>query len=304
MRLSSLLVDGRPVLALRQGDRLLDLSATDPTLGTDVGALLTGPPDWQARAAAAAQQAQPVPAGAAVRYRPVVPRPGKVLCIGLNDVDHAAEAGLPVPTFPVVFSRVASSLIGHGEPMVRPTESSQLDYEVELAVIIGVGGRRIDPDRALDHVAGYAAFNDGSIRDWQVRTHQWFLGKNFHGTGALGPDLVTPDEVPPGAKGLRLTTTVGGETLQDGNTAAMVFDVADTIALLSQAMQLEPGDVIAMGTPSGIGFARDPQRFLKPGERVTVTVEGVGTLHNPVRDDPARVEASTPTTHTHTRGAP
>ena len=176
--------------------------------------------------------------------------------------------------------------------MIRPVESDMLDYEVELAVVIGRAGRRIQADEALQHVAGYTVFNDGSVRDYQVRTAQWMIGKNFHGTGALGPDLVTPDELPKGAAGLSMSTHVDDEQLQDGNTGDFVFDVAQTIALLSEAMLLEPGDVIAMGTPSGIGFARSPQRFLVPGERCRVAIEGVGELINPVADDPAR--ASTP----------
>jgi acylpyruvate hydrolase len=284
MRLASLLHRGRPVLAIRSGDHYLDLSAADPALGTDVGALLASGPDWRDRAAAAAEAAPALdPDG--LRFRPLVPRPPKLLCLGLNDVDHAAEAGLPVPEFPEIFARVASSLIGHNEPMLRPPESTMLDYEVELAVVIGRGGRRIPEADALDHVAGYAVFNDGTLRDYQVRTRQWTFGKNWHGTGALGPELVTPDELPPGASGLRLTTRVGDELLQDGNTGAMVFGVTRTVAMLSEALLLEPGDVIAMGTPSGIGFARTPQRFLKPGEVCRTAIEGVGELRNPVIDE-------------------
>lgn len=285
MRLASLIVEGRPVLAARRGDDYLDLTAVDASLGSDVGALVTSGPDWRARAEAAAAKASPIPGSP--RFRPVIPRPHAFLCLGLNDVDHAAEAGLPVPTFPVVFTRLASTLIGHGEPLLRPAESHLLDYEVELAVVIGTGGRRIPAERALEHVAGYTVFNDGSVRDWQTRTHQWTIGKNFHGTGALGPDMVTPDELPEGASGLRLTTHVGDELLQDGNTGAMVFGVADTIALLSTAVALEPGDVIAMGTPSGIGHARNPPRYLVPGDVCRVAVARIGELTNPVQDDPA-----------------
>lgn len=295
MRLASLSVDGRPLLAALVDGVYVDLTGADPSLGADVGALLRTGEGWRLRAERAAQSAAPVPDGFA--HRPVVPRPGKVLCLGLNDVDHAAEAGLPVPTVPVVFARVASSLIGHGQPMVRPVESDQLDYEVELAVIIGRGGRRIAPEDALAHVAGYTVFNDGSVRDFQVRTPQWMLGKNFHGTGALGPDLVTADALPRGAAGLSMTTRVGDALLQDGNTGRFVFDVAHTVALLSEAMELEPGDVIAMGTPSGIGFARRPQRFLVPGEVCRVAIEDIGELVNPVVDDPARAAAASPPAH-------
>lgn len=285
MRLASLRVAERNLVAERRGDTYFDLSAQDTSLGSDVGRLLASGSDWQTRARAAGQTARPVTGPAA--HRPLIPRPPKLLCLGLNDVDHAREANLPVPEYPTVFARVASSLIGHRAPMLRPIESKQLDYEVELAVVIGRGGRRIPEDRALEHVAGYTVFNDGSIRDYQVRTGQWTVGKNFHGTGALGPDLVTGDELPPGASGLRLTTEVAGEVLQDGDTAAMVFSVARTIALLSEAMQFEPGDVIAMGTPSGIGFARTPQRFLRPGEVCRVAIERIGALDNPIVDDPA-----------------
>lgn len=285
MQLASLNIQGRPTLAACVDGRYLDLTAADPTLGQDVGALIASGPGWRRRAEAAISSA-PAIDGGQIRYRPVVPRPMKLICLGLNDSDHAHEAGLPIPEVPEIFSRVASSLIGHNEPMLRPAESHMLDYEVELAVIIGEGGRRIDEADALDHVAGYTVFNDGSIRDVQVRTNQWTLGKNFHGTGALGPHLVTPDELPPGAHGLRMTTEVGGELLQDGSTGTMIFNVARTIALLSTVMLLEPGDVIAMGTPSGIGFARTPQRFLKPGEICRAAIEGVGALANPIADDP------------------
>jgi acylpyruvate hydrolase len=286
MRLASLLVEGRPRLGLAEGAALRDLSAADPGLGTDVGQLLATGPEWRARAAHAAAAAPLLPQEG-LRYHPLIPRPPKVLCLGLNDAAHAREAGLPIPAVPELFARVASSLIGHREPMLRPRESVQLDYEVELAVIIGVGGRRIPEADALAHVAGYSVFNDGSVRDYQVRTVQWTLGKNFDGTGALGPTLVTPEELPPGASGLRLQTRVGDERLQDGDTADMIFGVARTIALLSEALVLEPGDVIAMGTPAGIGFARSPQRFLRPGEVCTVSIEGIGELSNPIHDDPA-----------------
>ena len=304
MRIASLLVDGAPVLAANVDGTYRALSTADPSLGTDVGALLATGPDWRRRAEAALPDAPAITGS--VRFRPLVPKPGKLLCLGLNDVDHAAEAKLPVPEHPVVFARVASSLIGHGEPMLRPQESHQLDYEVELAVVIGTGGRRIAQDDALDHVAGYTVFNDGSIRDLQTRTAQWTLGKNVHGTGALGPELVPPDELPAGAAGLRMTTRVGDELLQDGNTAAMIFDVPRTIALLSEAVLFEPGDVIAMGTPSGVGVARSPQRFLRPGETCRVAVEGVGELSNPVVDDPPplRAPSGRASTDLHTGGTP
>lgn len=285
MRLSSILVDQRPAVGLRAPDgRYLDLGAADPSLPTDVGALLADP-SWRDRAARAAEAAAPV---APTAFRPVVPRPPKLLCLGLNDREHAAEGGFPVPEYPAVFGRFASSLIGHRQPMLRPPESEQLDYEVELAVVVGLGGRRIRAAHALRHVAGYAVFNDGTIRNYQRKTPQWTIGKNWHGTGALGPDLVTPDELPDGAAGLALETWVGETRLQDGNTAHMVFDVAHTISLLSEVMVLEPGDVIAMGTVRGVGHARTPQRWLKPGETVRARIDQIGEIANPIVDE--RVE--------------
>lgn len=302
MRFASLRVADRDILALDRDGVLYDLSAADPSLGTDVGALIESGADWAERAAKAAAKAEPIAGEAS--YRPVIPRPGKLLCMGLNDVDHAAEAGLPIPDYPVLFARVASSLIGHGDPLLRPIESDKLDFEVELAVVIGTGGRRISEEDALDHVAGYTVFNDGSVRDFQTRTPQWTIGKNFHGTGALGPVLVTTDELPPGAAPLKMTTTVDGEQLQNGNTGAMVFSVARTIALLSEAVVFEPGDVIAMGTPSGIGHARKPPRYLKPGQECRVAIEGIGELANIVQDDPEPVAtAANPSTQAHLGGA-
>lgn len=284
MRLASLSIQDRSFLAAHTDAGLVDLTEADASLGADVGAMLASGADWQARASSALERA-PVVERERVSFRPVVPRPPKLICLGLNDVDHAHEAGLPIPETPVIFTRVASSLIGHGQPMLRPRESSLLDFEAELAVVIGTGGRRISEGDALRHVAGYTVFNDGSIRDVQLRTSQWTLGKNFHGTGALGPYLVTADSLPPGADGLRITTRVGDELLQDGNTAKMIFSVARTIALLSEAMVFEPGDVIAMGTPSGIGHARTPPRYLQPGETCRVEIEQIGTIENPIEAD-------------------
>jgi acylpyruvate hydrolase len=282
MRLASLRSGDRSIVGVLSGSTYLDVSSVDGSLGTDVGELLASGPDWRARVEAAVPRAEPVEAPC---HRPVVPRPGKLLCLGLNDVDHAAEGGFEVPTYPAIFSRVASSLIGHGQAMLRPPESHTLDYEGELAVVIGTGGRRIAEADALAHVAGYTVFNDGTIREWQRKTAQWTIGKNWHGTGGLGPDLVTPEELPPGADGLAITTRIGDEVLQSGNTGKMIFKVAQTIALLSVAVALEPGDVIAFGTPAGVGYARTPPRWLVEGDVVEVSIENIGTLVNPVRNE-------------------
>ena len=219
-----------------------------------------------------------------VRILPPVTRPPKILCVGVNYDDHIEESGLQKPTYPEIFGRFATSLIAHGEPILRPRESSALDYEAELAVVIGQGGRRISRDEALGHVAGYSLFNDASIRDFQLRTPQWTMGKNFDGTGAFGPWLVTPDAVPPGASGLRIQGRLNGRVMQQSRTDLLIFGVADLIALISVAMSLEPGDVIITGTPGGVGAARKPPVFMQPGDVFEVEIDGLGVLSNPVQD--------------------
>ena len=221
----------------------------------------------------------------AVRILPPVTRPPKILCVGVNYNDHIEESGLKKPTYPEIFARFATSLIAHGEPIRRPRESSALDYEAELAVVIGRGGHRIRRNEALGHVAGYSLFNDASIRDFQLRTPQWTMGKNFDGTGAFGPWLVTPDAVPPGASGLRIQGRLNGRVMQDSRTDLLVFGVADLIELISVAMSLEPGDVIITGTPGGVGAARKPPVFMQPGDVFEVEIEGLGVLSNPVQDE-------------------
>src|ERR1700757_1248836 len=221
----------------------------------------------------------------AVRLLPPVPRPPKILCVGLNYDDHLEESGLKKPVYPEIFARFATSLIAHREPIRRPREPSALDYEAELAVVIGRSGRRIDRDRALDHVAGYSLFNDASIRDFQLRTPQWTMGKNFDGTGAFGPWLVTPDDLPPGAHGLRIQGRLNGQVMQDSSIDKLIFSVPALIELISVAISLEPGDVIITGTPGGVGAARKPPVYMQPGDVFEVEIEGIGVLNNPVQDE-------------------
>jgi len=211
-----------------------------------------------------------------------VRRPGKIVCVGLNYAAHSRESGHEPPAYPTLFARFASSLVGHETPLVRPRVSSELDYEGELAVVIGRGGRHIPRQAALDHVAGYSLFNDASVRDYQRKTPQWTVGKNFDGTGAFGPCLVTPDELPPGCKGLRLQTRLNGRVMQEASTADMLFDVESLIAAISEVMTLEPGDVLVTGTPEGVGHARKPPVFMAPGDVCEVEVEGLGVLRNTV----------------------
>ena len=221
---------------------------------------------------------------AGLRLLPVIPNPGKIICIGLNYRDHAKEGGNAIPDYPAVFMRVATSLVAHGQPILRPPVSDKLDFEAELAVVIGRTAKRVAAGSALDHVAGYACFNDGSLRDYQRKSTQWTLGKNFDQTGGFGPELVTPDELPDGAHGLKITSRVNGIVMQDGNTSDMIFNVATLIEVLSEVMTLEPGDVIATGTPAGVGYARTPPLFLKSGDTCDITISGIGTLSNPVED--------------------
>ena len=221
----------------------------------------------------------------AVRILPPVSKPPKIICVGLNYDDHLEESGLKKPVYPEIFARFATSLIAHGEPIRRPPESSTLDYEAELAVVIGRGGRRIQHGRALDHVAGYSLFNDATIRDFQLRTPQWTMGKNFDATGAFGPWLVTPDAVPPGAHGLRIQGRLNGRVMQDARTDQLIFSVPDLIAMISVAMTLEAGDVIITGTPGGVGAARKPPVFMQPGDVFEVEIDGMGVLSNPIQNE-------------------
>ena len=220
-----------------------------------------------------------------VRLLPPVPAPPKILCVGLNYDDHLAESGLKKPEYPEIFARFATSLIAHRVPIRRPRESTALDYEAELAVVIGKPGRRISQEQALEYVAGYSLFNDATVRDFQLRTPQWTMGKNFDGTGSFGPWLVTPDAVPPGARGLRIQGRLNGRVMQDARTDQLIFSVQALIELISVAISLERGDVIITGTPGGVGAAHKPPVFMKPGDTFEVEIEKLGVLTNAVQND-------------------
>jgi acylpyruvate hydrolase len=224
------------------------------------------------------------PAG--IEYLPVIPNPPKIVCVGMNYQDHADENKLKKQEFPTFFARFTSTLIGHQQPIVRPFVSNTLDYEGEMAVIIGKAGRHIPVERALEHVAGYSVFNEASVRGYQTgKGQQWTLGKNFDNTGAFGPDFVTADELPPGGKGLRLTTRLNGQTVQSANTNDLIFEVPTLIACLTEAVSLEVGDVIVSGTPAGIGLFRTPKLYMLPGDVCEVEIEGIGLLRNPIADE-------------------
>ena len=220
-----------------------------------------------------------------IRFLPPLRQPPKIICVGLNYADHTKESPYEQPAYPTLFPRFATTLVGHREPLVRPKASEQFDYEGEMVAIIGKGGRHIPRARALEHVAGYDVFNEASLRDYQFKSPQWTVGKNFDATGAFGPEFVTADEIPAGGKGLRLETRLNGRTVQSASTDDMLFDVATLIVTISEAMTLEPGDVLVTGTPAGVGFARKPPLFMKHGDVVEVEIEGLGVLRNPVRNE-------------------
>lgn len=273
---------GRPALGACVGDELADLGAAG--LPDTLDALLRLGPAGLAAVPAALQKAPRRPL-AGITHLPPLQQPAKALAIGLNYKDHAAESRFELPKHPVVFQRYPSSWVAHGQPLVRPRVSVQFDYEAELVAVIGSAGRHIPRERALEHVAGYSMFNDGSIRDHQLRTPQWLLGKNFDATGAFGPVFVTADELPAGASGLRVQCRLNGQALQDGNTRDMIFDIATLVAACSEAMTLQPGDLLITGTPAGVGMARTPPVWMKAGDVCEVEIEGIGVLRNPVVDE-------------------
>lgn len=283
MKLATFELNGRAVTGSVEGD---DLVALPALAAQDLAAWLMEPPQ---RVASAVQQAKADPANVVpfskARLLPAVPAPGKIVCLGLNYADHAAEGGHAKPEYPSFFMRGATSLAAHGAPIVRPLVSDKFDYEAELAVVVGRRSRHLTPDDALAAVAGYSCFNDGSLRDYQKRTSQWTVGKNFDQTGPLGPWVVPASALPDGAKGLKIQSRLNGQVMQSSNTSLMLTSVVDALCLLSEVMTLEPGDVIAMGTPSGVGYARKPPVFMKAGDRIEIEIEGIGVLANAVVDE-------------------
>ena len=222
--------------------------------------------------------------GEDIRYLPVIPNAGKILCVGINYMGHIRETGRDVPTHPVLFTRFADSFVGHGEPMIRPRVSTDYDYEGEMAVIVGKQARHVPRDRAMDHVAGFTCCNEGSVRDFQYHTIQFTAGKNFHRSGAMGPWMVTRDEQPDPAV-FRLRTRLNGRVLQDAPVSDLCFDVPQLIEYCSTWTPLEPGDVIVTGTPGGVGRVRKPPIWMKPGDIVEIDIRGIGVLRNTIADE-------------------
>ena len=278
---------GAARLGAVDGNSVIDLRACDANLPESLQALIKAGPEASASVADAVKSAPDAAQLARDAVKPAIPlpRPGKFICVGLNYALHAKEGGHDTPDYPSFFVRWPTSLVAAEAPVIRPKVSEQLDYEGELTIVIGKGGRHIAEADALDHVFGYTIFNDASVRHYQRKTSQWTAGKNFDGTGPLGPIVVTPDELPAGASGLRITTRLNGETRQDSNTSDMIFSTARVIAILSEFMTLEAGDVIATGTPSGVAHAMTPPGWMKAGDEVEVEIEGIGILRNPVVDE-------------------
>lgn len=278
MRLSTVrIADDRVTSAARQeGDELVLLPYAD------MGALLASGDDWQERAASADGERLPL---AESSLAPLVPHPNKIVCLGLNYATHIKEMGRPTPTHPTLFAKYDGSLIGAHDDIHTPPVSDDLDWEAELAVVVGRPGRHVSRDKALEYVAGYTVANDVTVRDWQHRTREFLSGKTFEATTPVGPALVTADELPPGASGLDISCSVDGHTMQKSNTADLLFDVAETVAYISTIITLLPGDLILTGTPGGVGAGRDPKVFLRPGQELITTVEGIGELRNTVIKD-------------------
>lgn len=286
MKLLSFVSPHRATWGVCDGDRIIDLGARLGSTCRDLLSALRG-----GDLAALERRAAGLPADYRVdevTFLPVVPNPGKILCVGLNYLAHRVEGQhQPEAPVPTIFTRFADSQVGHGQAMVCPRESEQFDFEAEMAVVIGRGGRRIAESEAWTHVAGLSAYNDGSVRDWQLATppgSQWVPGKNFPGTGAFGPWMVTTDELDP-TRPLALKCRLNGQEMQSTTTDLMIFPVPRLIAFVSTFTPLQPGDVIVTGTPGGVGLRRQPPVWMKQGDTVEVELEGVGVLRNPVRKE-------------------
>jgi acylpyruvate hydrolase len=281
--------DGALHLGVVDGDSVIDLQAADPRVPGDLGEVLKRHPGDLKPAADLAKRA---PASARVplkgiKYALPVANPGKIIALGLNYLDHVKEGPQKdnIPKFPTIFMRSRTSLAPHDSPLLRPKVSDTFDYEAELVLIVGKRAKNLTRENAYSCIAGWSCFNDGSIREWQRRTTQWDIGKNFDATGGFGPWMVTADEVPAGGKGLKIESRVNGKVMQSDNTDNMMFPVAETLVYLTQGMTLEPGDLVLTGTPSGVGHPRKPPVWMKPGDIVEVEIEKVGLLRNTIEDE-------------------
>jgi 2-keto-4-pentenoate hydratase/2-oxohepta-3-ene-1,7-dioic acid hydratase in catechol pathway len=273
------------LLRAKDSSEFIDLAATDASLPTTLLEIISNGHAMSHIASLANKPAAVIQSIQGVNFIPLVDRPGKIICLGLNYADHAAEGGHARPEYPAFFMRGPSSLAAHLQPLIRPKVSDKFDYEAELAFVVGKTARHLTAANALEHVAGYSAFNDGSLRDYQRKSTQWTIGKNFDTTGGFGPWLVTPDELPPAADGLRIQSRLNGQIMQDANTKNFLWGIVETLVLITECMTLEPGDVVITGTPAGVGYARKPPVFMKAGDTIEIDIEGVGVLSNPIADE-------------------
>jgi 2-keto-4-pentenoate hydratase/2-oxohepta-3-ene-1,7-dioic acid hydratase in catechol pathway len=277
--------EGVGALSKSGQDTFIDVCATDSLIPNSIQDIIQSQAYLDRVAAAIANSKAVTGKLNRITFKAPIERPGKIVCMGLNYADHAKEGGNARPEYPSFFMRGPSSMTAHLSPIVRPQVSDKLDYEAELAFVIGKKARHLTLDNALDCVAGYSIFNDGSIRDYQRKTTQWTIGKNFDQTGAFGPWLVTPDELPPGCHGLNIQSRLNGQVMQNANTKDFLWGVAETIVLISECMTLEPGDVVITGTPAGVGYARTPPVFMKPGDICEIEIESIGVLRNTIADE-------------------
>jgi len=282
MKLVTFTRSGKQSYGFVDNEKITDIGQTLASTHPDLKSLIG---DDYAKLISSSADTAPRVALSEVQLLPPITNPEKIICVGLNYESHRKETGRPEVEFPTLFTRFANSQIGDGEAMWQPAESTSFDYEGELAVIIGSGGWKIPEDRALEHVAGYSCYNDGSVRDWQRHTSQFTPGKNFRHTGPFGPWLVTTDEIPDPST-LTLTTRLNGEVMQNATTDLLIFTIPVLINYISRFTRLEPGDVIVSGTPGGVGFKRDPQVFMKPGDVVEVEISKIGILKNPIEAEP------------------
>ena len=285
MRIFTFEKAGKATLGLLKNEQeYIDLELAGYAHANDMVDLLSQA-DWEVKLAEILKNApaNAVASIAGLKYDILIANPSKIICVGLKYADHAKEGGHATPDHPSFFIRVNSSQVAHQQPMLVPKQSSErFDYEAELAVIIGKTARHLTAENALDCVAGYSCYNDGSVRDFQRKGTQWTLGKNFDKTGSFGPWLVTKDELPAGGDGLKIQARLNGQVLQDGNTADFLFSVSQVLVILSEVMTLEPGDVIITGTPAGVGYARKPPIFMKEGDVCEIEIEKIGILSNPI----------------------
>ena len=272
-------------LSTQNPNRFIPLSVSDPSIPNRMLELIEEDPQFSKVKKLIANPQAVQRDLDEITFATLIDRPGKIICMGLNYADHAKEGGHARPDYPSFFMRGPSSLTAHQSPIIRPKVSTKLDYEAELAFVISKQARHCTLENALEHLAGYSIFNDGSVRDYQRKSTQWTIGKNFDQTGAFGPWLVTPDELPQGATGLQIQSRLNGQIMQNANTKDFLWGVAETIVLITECMTLEPGDVVITGTPAGVGYARTPPVFMKPGDICEVEIEGIGILSNTIADE-------------------